>query len=235
MATAGYVSVRTRWRWRVRADDDIGGDLLAVALVIADEAHADGTHALMSHQQLAAEVRVSERTAKRHTMRLRDRGYLQLSERGHRRGDGTTAANVYALTLPAPQSDKFVTPREPAQSDELVTLTGDSQSDSGEIAHAQNGASKGHSYGTPIGDEVPPRAPAHARKGGRRAPCTICGKPESACITASSKGPDPHAYAPSRAEPVKVDEQCTDCGELYSARGLTPRCKKRHHPQRVTA
>ena len=97
MAEPGDFTFRERWWKRVRADREVVGDLLAAAMVISSEARRDGTRALISHRQLAEDLGVSERMAQRHTKALRDLGYLELVERGGRRGV-TVTANVYDLS-----------------------------------------------------------------------------------------------------------------------------------------
>ena len=88
-----------QWEKQIRGDPEVLKDLLGVALLINTEARRDGTRAVMSHPQLAQYLGISVSTAQRHIRRLRELGYLDLVERGHRRGDGTVTANVYRLTL----------------------------------------------------------------------------------------------------------------------------------------
>ena len=87
------------WEKQIRSDPEVIKDLLGAAFLINTEARRDGTRAVMSHPQLAEYLGVSVSTAQRHIRRLRELGYLDLVERGHRRGDGTVTANVYKLTL----------------------------------------------------------------------------------------------------------------------------------------
>jgi hypothetical protein len=63
----------------------------------------DGTRALMSNKLLANKLGVSVATAERRTRELKEFGYLELAEKGGRRGDGTVTANVYDLSQPITQ------------------------------------------------------------------------------------------------------------------------------------
>jgi hypothetical protein len=94
---------REVWWKQVLEDPEVTGGLLTVALAISTQARGDGTHAVMSAPRLAKSLQMGESTASRHTKKLREIGYLELAERGHRRGDGTATANVYSLSLPLTQ------------------------------------------------------------------------------------------------------------------------------------
>jgi hypothetical protein len=77
---------REGWWEQILPDPAVTGDVLAVALIISTEAWwQDGSRAVMSTSRLAKSLGVSTRTVKRHTQKLRELGYLELTERGHRR------------------------------------------------------------------------------------------------------------------------------------------------------
>jgi DNA-binding transcriptional ArsR family regulator len=133
---------REQWWRQIESDPnpDIADGLLAAAYAISTNARVDGTRALMSNRRLAQILKKNERTARRHTQKLRDLGYLELAERGGRRGDGTIAANVYELSLPFStghlddpwansQQDTQVSFSEDSQQDTWVSPWGDSQQD----------------------------------------------------------------------------------------------------------
>jgi hypothetical protein len=183
MAAVGSTSVREQWQRRIRADAEVGGVLLAVALAIATEARVDGTRALMSNRQLAGECVVSLATVKRHTARLRELGYLQVSEQGRRRGDGTVSANVYELTLP--QRLTQMSPREFS-----TAQNGASAAHSG----AQNGASTAHSREPPQGAKPPTRV--RAREGRRRR--------RARPLAQSARSPKRHAERPTAKDPTRT-------------------------------
>jgi biotin operon repressor len=161
MAEPGNFKFRERWQKQVRKDPQVIKDLLAIALLISTEARGDGTRALMSQQQLAEDLGVSESTAKRRIKKLQELGYLEVVERGGRRGDGTTTANVYELFLPMTQmmdSDQSqqvtqMTSRNESQQVTQMTYrepphtqisTGQTDASTG-----QNGVSTGHSGDPP--------------------------------------------------------------------------------------
>ena len=100
----------------------------------------DGTRALMSNLRLAEILGRDERTVSRYTQQLRDLGYLELTERGHRRGDGTLAANVYELSL----QDTQVTSRDEPQQDTQMSSRDSAEQQHTEFSTGQNGASTGH-------------------------------------------------------------------------------------------
>lgn len=122
---------REAWWKQIKRDPnpDIAEGLLATALVISTEARVDGTRALMSNHRLAQILKKNERTARRHTQKLRDLGYLALAERGGRRGDGTITANIYELSLPdtqmspwdISQQDTQMSPWETSQQDKSAS------------------------------------------------------------------------------------------------------------------
>jgi DNA-binding transcriptional MocR family regulator len=100
MAEPGNFKFRERWCKQVRSDPQVTKDRLAVALLISTEARGDGTRALMSQEQLAKDLGVSVPTIERRIRELKELGYLEVAEKGGRRGDGTVAANVYNLSQP---------------------------------------------------------------------------------------------------------------------------------------
>lgn len=61
---------------------------------------ADGA-GFASQAQLAEDTTVTERTVRGHLAWARGVGFLELTHRGHRRGDGTVAASEFHLALPA--------------------------------------------------------------------------------------------------------------------------------------
>jgi len=100
MAEPGDFTYRERW-WKQIEDDpnpDITDGLLAAAYAVSTAARRDGTRALMSRRRLAQILRKSEATAKRRIQKLVDLGYLDVVERGGRRGVAVNA-NVYDLAL----------------------------------------------------------------------------------------------------------------------------------------
>jgi Crp-like helix-turn-helix domain len=167
-----------RWEKQIRSDPEVIKDLLGAAFLINTEARRDGTRAVMSHPQLAEYLGVSVSTAQRHIRRLRELGYLELVERGHRRGDGTVTANVYRLTLrftvdapaeaeaevepwAAPSNDSQqvtqVTDRQPLSTghpDDLLSgvSTGQNKVSTGQngVSTGQNGVSTGHPGDRPL-------------------------------------------------------------------------------------
>jgi len=93
-----------RWQLAVSNDSRITGGCLGVALLISTKARrVDGTRAMISNDRIAQAFAIDKSTVKRHTKLLRDLGYLQLTHKGHRRGDGLPSANVYDLCLPDSQ------------------------------------------------------------------------------------------------------------------------------------
>jgi hypothetical protein len=90
---------REQWWKQILGDPEVGEGLLAAALAISTEVRWDGTRALMSRQRLAENLVVSPATATRRTQELVDLGYLEIVERGGRRGV-IVKANVYDLCLP---------------------------------------------------------------------------------------------------------------------------------------
>jgi hypothetical protein len=105
---------RQVWWRQVRADPDVFGPLLTVALAVSTEAWPDGTQAVMSAPRLAKDLKMGESTARRHLTKLQEMGYLRVTERGHRRGDGSVTANVFELSLPLTQmSDRDVSTSHP--------------------------------------------------------------------------------------------------------------------------
>jgi DNA-binding transcriptional ArsR family regulator len=165
-----------QWEKQIRSDPEVLKDLLGAAFLINTEARRDGTRAVMSHPQLAEYLGVSVSTAQRHIRRLRELGYLELVERGHRRGDGTVTANVYKLTLrftvdaPAeaevdpwasPMDDSLqvtqMTDRDPLSAGHLGDLlsevsTGQIEVSTGqnEVSTGQNEVSTGHPGDRPL-------------------------------------------------------------------------------------
>jgi transcriptional regulator with XRE-family HTH domain len=131
------ITFRERWWKQVRADRDVTEGLLAAALVISTVARRDGTRALISNQQLADDLGVSLPTVQRRTRELRTLGYLEQVERGHRRGDGTLAANVYALSLRITK----VTARDESQHVTQVTARDSTEQQHAEISTHQTGTS----------------------------------------------------------------------------------------------
>lgn len=103
MAEPGNLKFRERWWQQVRNDPRVIKDWLAVALLISTEARRDGTRALMSQEQLAEDLGVSVPTVERRIRELKEFGYLEVAERGGRRGDGKAMANKYNLSLPITQ------------------------------------------------------------------------------------------------------------------------------------
>jgi hypothetical protein len=137
MAVSGDITFRERWWKQVRADRDVTEGLLAAALVISTVARRDGTRALISNQQLADDLGVSLATVQRRTRELRTLDYLEVVERGHRRGDGTLAANVYALSLRVTQ----VTARDESQQVTQVTARDSAEPLRAEFSTRQTGTS----------------------------------------------------------------------------------------------
>ena len=58
---------------------------------------------MISNERIAKAFAIDKSTVKRHTQRLRQLGYLKVTHKGHRRGDGLPTANVYDLCLPDSQ------------------------------------------------------------------------------------------------------------------------------------
>jgi hypothetical protein len=139
MAVSGDITFRERWWRQVLSDRDVVGDVLAAALAVSTAARRDGTRALMSNQQLAEILGRDERTVRRYTKQLLDLGYLEQVERGHRRGDGTVAANVYELSL----QDAQVTSRDEAQRDTQMSSRDSAKQQHAELSTGQNCVSTG--------------------------------------------------------------------------------------------
>jgi Iron dependent repressor, N-terminal DNA binding domain len=202
-----------QWEKQIRSDPEVIKDLLGTAFLINTEARRDGTRAVMSHPQLARYLGVSVSTAQRHVRRLRELGYLDLVERGHRRGDGTVTANVYRLTLrftvdaPAeaevdpwesPSNDSQqvtqMTDRDPLSTghpDDLLSgvSTGQNGVSTGqiEVSTGQDGVSTGHPGDRPLFNPSfnPPQI--HHVSGSPSAVETAVAKPEPE--THPSRGP----------------------------------------------
>jgi biotin operon repressor len=95
---------REQWWKQIRSDPRLRKDLLTVALIISTEARwQDGTHALISQKQIAADLGKSVPMIERHIRTLRELGYLKVAQKGGYRGDGSAAANVYDLSQPITQ------------------------------------------------------------------------------------------------------------------------------------
>src|SRR5690242_10036873 len=93
---------RFREAWsRSLGDARLPADLDRLALVIALAARADGTRAVASNQWLADRLGISISTAQRRVKALKDAGWIDRTEIGRRRGDGSTTANVYELRFPS--------------------------------------------------------------------------------------------------------------------------------------
>ena len=93
-----------QWQRAVSNDSRVTGGCLGVALLISTEARrVDGTRAMISNERIAKAFAIDKSTVKRHTQRLRQLGYLKVTHKGHRRGDGLPTANVYDLCLPDSQ------------------------------------------------------------------------------------------------------------------------------------
>jgi DNA-binding transcriptional regulator YhcF (GntR family) len=103
MAEPGNFKYRERWQQQIEDDPKVTEGLLAAALVVSHAARRDGTRALMSNRQLAQKLGVSLATAERRTRELRELGYLEVVEKGGRRGNDTITANVYDLSQPLTQ------------------------------------------------------------------------------------------------------------------------------------
>jgi DNA-binding transcriptional MocR family regulator len=136
---------REMWWRRILDDPAVTGDVLTVALIISTQAWwQDGSRAVISTARVAEALGVSTRTVKRHTQRLRGLGYLELTERGHRRGDGAAMANVYALSL----GDIQVTPREESSrghpGDPLSDSQGDKTESQGDKTESQGDTQVSH-------------------------------------------------------------------------------------------
>lgn len=143
---------RREWERAIRDAPDIAGELLLVALVIATEARPDGKGAVMSMKALASSTGRSESTVKRRVRNLIAAGWLELTERGGRRGNGAVEANTYGLSTPVDnerQQVTQVTPGEPFSTGQETT---------------SQALSTGHLGDPPLGNEVPPtRARPRAR------------------------------------------------------------------------
>lgn len=72
-----------------------------LALMIAAEARADGTHAVYGVEALAGDSGLSTATVKRRLAQLKATGWLAVEERGHRRWHGKPIATRYRLLSPA--------------------------------------------------------------------------------------------------------------------------------------
>ncbi|HEY5985984.1 MAG TPA: helix-turn-helix domain-containing protein [Streptosporangiaceae bacterium] len=91
---------RGSWQKAVCASRDITGKRYEVAVTISLHARRDGTNALVSIPELAETTGMSERSVRMHLSWLRSNGWLSVTHRGHRRGDGQVVPNVYCLALP---------------------------------------------------------------------------------------------------------------------------------------
>lgn len=94
-------SVRSRWEQGLRSCPDATRSRLAVLLILGTYANADGTSARPGLATLAEDCGVSVTVAQRAIRWALSEGWLTQVRRGHRRGDGSTTASEYRLTIPA--------------------------------------------------------------------------------------------------------------------------------------
>jgi hypothetical protein len=105
-----------RWRetWYRRLDAAaLRPDLDRLALVVASRSRADGTRAVAGHRWLANRLDWSESTVKRRLAELASSGWVERTESGRRRGDGTVTANVYRLLIPPGSTGQGAGERDP--------------------------------------------------------------------------------------------------------------------------
>jgi hypothetical protein len=91
-----------RFEWeRALRSSDVTGSALLVLLVLGTHMDGDGTNGRPSQATLAAETGLSKRSVRQYLADAVDAGWLVQVSRGHRRGDGTTAASCYSTSQPA--------------------------------------------------------------------------------------------------------------------------------------
>ena len=126
---------REQWWKQIHDDSDVVEGLLAAASVISHQARKDGTRALISRRRLAEILGVSEATATRRTQKLVKLGYLEVVERGRRRGDGTVTANVYELSQRLTQVSPWESGNFPADGASTAQTEASTAQDSVSTAH----------------------------------------------------------------------------------------------------
>jgi len=176
---------RITWQRAVRDDPTITRTDLLVLLVLSTYANADGTGAYPAEATLAEACGVSTRSVRRAVQVGREKGYVDVTRRGHRRGDGSAVTNAYVLALP---STGHGCPVETAQEDMSDVSRGHgcpvetSQQDMSDVSTGHRGASTGHGW--------PPSSTSRDRpvEGGEPAPADLVERARALCD-------DGHQYA----------------------------------------
>jgi hypothetical protein len=227
MAKPGDMTYREKWWKQIIADPEVVGSVLASALAISTEARRDGTQALMSNQRLAEILRKDERMVSRYTRQLRDLGYLKLVERGHRRGDGTLAANVYELFLP----DTQMSSRDESQQDTQMSSRDSVEQQHTEFSTGQNGASTGQNGASTGHPDVYPLLNPSSFPNGME--CTDANASDADALKPNGNNKQP--FTDWRAEDEDLFrelmevEHVTQRGQRYTIDGLYEAMRKKAH------
>jgi DNA-binding transcriptional regulator YhcF (GntR family) len=124
-----------------------------VAGWVALSSRPDGTRALLSTLDMARIGGLSRWTIMRAVKELKEQGWLAVTERGHRRGDGSVTATVYELAIPDALRSTFEQPRDESVSSSLEphrdSALSRSQGTRREFSKSQTGVSKSHQGATP--------------------------------------------------------------------------------------
>lgn len=136
-----------RYDWeRALRSSDVTGSALLVLLVLATHMDADGTNGRPSQATLAEQTGLSKRSVRQYLADAVEAGWLVQVSRGHRRGDGTTAASCYSTSQPA--TDRHLS----------VVSTGDTPP-LDDYLNRQDEASQPAGSDTSTGDGLPPTNP----------------------------------------------------------------------------